>query len=66
MDKLIVNCCVPCCNGQHKIIKKIDGYEMDVLDFYSLFRHYLKNISNICGALCKKEDQCYLHKKLQN
>ena len=65
IEKLIVNCRVPCCNGQHKIDRKKDRYKMDVLDFYILFRHSLKNISNICRALCKKDDQCNLHKKLQ-
>ena len=65
MDKVIVNCRVPCCNGQHKIVRIKDGYEMDVLDFYILFRHYSKNISTICGTLCKKDGPCYLHNKLQ-
>ena len=38
---------------------------MDVLDLYISYRLYLKNISNICGALCKEDDPCHLHKKLQ-
>ena len=60
----VKNCNVPCCHGQHYIKFNNGRGKIPTWEFFEIVRHLEKNIIELCGPVCSKNNLCLLHKKL--